>query len=243
MSSGLKKLLLVLFSVFQATFLGSQTTFPLRFQGNVSGERMDLGNATIQITQNGKVVQTVATDGGGNYSFEVPMGGDFLVTVSKEGYVPKKFTISTLDVPPEKAETKWPLIEASLTLFKRLEGIDYSLLNQPLNKYTYNIAKDNFEYDKKYLEQMLNGIEAIKEAEKVVKNKERDKDASYVAAVKAGDKAFNLKDYNNAISSYQEALKIKPGESYPGGQITIINKLKADADAQAKAEAAAKKKA
>src|SRR5688572_30834687 len=205
MSSGLKKLLLVLFSVFQATFLGSQTTFPLRFQGNVSGERMDLGNATIQITQNGKVVNTVSTDGGGNYMFEVPMGGDFLVTVSKEGYVPKKFTINTMDVPPEKAETKWPLIEASLTLFRRMDGIDYSLLNQPLNKYTYNVTKGNFEYDKSYLEVMLEGMQAIKEAEKIVKNREKTRDASYLALVKEGDKAFNVKDYKTAVSSYQEA--------------------------------------
>ena len=218
-------------------------TVPIRFEGTVTDESSNLGGATIQITQGGKVVQSAMTDGSGNYSFSLPLGAEYLVVVSKDGYVSKKFSVNTLGVPPEKANSKFADIEASLSLFKRYEGVDYSLLNQPLNKYSYNPNKDNFEYDKAYLEQMIAGMQSIKEAEKAAKNKEKEKEANYQASVKAGDKAFGKKEWQGAIGNYQSALAIKPTETYPKEQIANINKLIADAEAQAKADAAAKAKA
>ena len=218
-------------------------TIPLRFEGNVTDESSNLVGATIQITQGGKVVQSAMTDGSGNYFFSLPLGAEYLVVVSKDGYVSKKFSVNTLGVPPEKATSKFADIEASLSLFKRYEGVDYSLLNQPLNKYSYNPYKDNFEYDKAYLEQMIAGMQTIKEAEKAAKNKEKEKEANYQASIKAGDKAFGKKEWQGAIGNYQSALVIKPTETYPKEQITNINKIIADAEAQAKAAAAAKAKA
>ena len=200
-------------------------TIPLRFEGNVTDESSNLVGATIQITQGGKVVQSAMTDGSGNYFFSLPLGAEYLVVVSKDGYVSKKFSVNTLGVPPEKATSKFADIEASLSLFKRYEGVDYSLLNQPLNKYSYNPYKDNFEYDKAYLEQMIAGMQTIKEAEKAAKNKEKEKEANYQAAIKAGDKAFGKKEWQGAIGNYQSALVIKPTETYPKEQITNINIL------------------
>ena len=139
--------------VFFALLTHAQQTVPLKFQGSVSDDKSDLSGVSVQIAfATGKVMATVVTDAEGNYRFEVPLEGDFLITVAKEGYVSKKFAVNTKGVPPEKAVNNFPIIEASLTLFKKLEGIDYSLLNKPLNKYSYNAAKDNFEYDKNHIE-------------------------------------------------------------------------------------------
>ena len=77
--------------IFQSFFSFSQAV-PLRFQGNVSDDNTDLSAASIQVLQGGKVVNTVQTDRLGNYSFELPLGGDYIVVVSKEGYVAKKFS-------------------------------------------------------------------------------------------------------------------------------------------------------
>src|SRR6476661_7395522 len=160
------------FLILQSFFFFSQTV-PLRFQGNVSEDNVDLTAASIQITQAGKIINTVTTDRTGNYSFELPIGGDYEVVVSKDGYVPKKFTVSTTGIPPEKANTKFPIVEAKLSLFKKMDGVDYSWLNKPMNKFSYNEKKDNFEYDKNYLEQMLNAMEGVKEAERLIKEKEK----------------------------------------------------------------------
>src|SRR5690606_11025122 len=58
-------------------------------------------------------------------------------------------------------------------------------------------------------------------------------EADYTAAVAAGDKAFDAKDYQTAKSSYEKALGIKPGEAHPTGRITEIEGLLAE---QAKKE-------
>lgn len=214
-------------------------SLPLRFQGNVSEDRVRMSGVNLQISKSGRVMNNILTDANGNYSFELPMGGEYMVTVSKEGYVSKKFSVSTMGVPPEKATSKFPIIEASLTLFKRMEGVDYSLLNQHLNKYYYNVDQDNFEYDENHLRQMLKGLEQIKEQEKALKNKDKEKEAAYLAAVKNGDKAYQKKEWQPAINAYNEALQIKPGEVYPGAQIAKIqSNLAEEAKAKQAAEAA-----
>ena len=216
---------------------------PVKFVGNISDDNGNVGGASVQITQGGKPITSAMTDAGGEYSFNLPLGGEFLVTVTKDGYVAKRFSVSTLGVPPEKALNKFPVIQADMGLNKRLEGVDYSLLNQPINKYNYNPTKDNFEYDKAHLDQMLAGLMAIKEAEKAAKNKEKDKELNYQTAIKEGDKSAGKKELQIAISFYQKALAIKPGEGYPKEQIANINKLIAEADAKAKADSEAKAKA
>ena len=229
--------------VSKCTLFYSQTV-PVRVQGDVSDDKGNISGANVLVTQSGKTVNNLTTDGSGKYNFELPLGGDYLITVSKEGYVSKKFSINTGGVPPEKATTQFPIIQASLGLFKKVEGVDYSVMNQPLNKYKYNSEVDNFEYDTDYLEQMLAKLGAIKEAEKQILKKEKEKEAGYNAAIKQADKAFGNKDWQSALAGYQEAIKLKPGESYPAAQIVAANKQIADAAAKKAAEdLAAKAKA
>ncbi|MCC7303334.1 MAG: hypothetical protein IT233_11895 [Bacteroidia bacterium] len=45
----------------------------------------------------------------------------------------------------------------------------------------------------------------------------------YNAAIKEGDDAFKLKKWEVAITGYTKALNLKPGESYPAGQISLCN--------------------
>jgi hypothetical protein len=60
---------------------------------------------------------------------------------------------------------------------------------------------------------------------------EKDKaalEAKYKAAVAKGDAAFKLKTWEAAKAAYNEALGLKPGEAYPSGKISEIDKLLAD---------------
>ncbi|MES2680259.1 MAG: carboxypeptidase-like regulatory domain-containing protein [Bacteroidota bacterium] len=237
------RLLFFVLLILKSIYSFSQDV-PVKFQGDVSDERGALPSAQVQISRGGRVESTILTDVMGKYNFALPLGGDFLVTVTKDGYVTKKFTVSTTGVPPEKATIKFPIIQASLSLFKKMEGVDYSALNEPLNKYKYNPLLDNFEYDAGYLEQMITKLGTIKEAEQEVIKKEREKEITYQTTIKKGDKAFELKDWETALASYQEAQRLKPKEVYPGTQIINVKKL-IDLDAAKKAseDAAAKTKA
>jgi len=195
-------------------------------------------------------MNNIITDAGGRYSFELPLGGEYLITVSKEGYISKKFTVSTLGVPAEMASLRFPSVEASLTLFKRMEGIDYSLLNQPVNKFYFDVEREDFVYDENHLKQMKKGIEQIKEQEKALLAKEKEREEQYTAAIKAGDKAFAKMDWQAALAFYEQSLQVKSQEPYPKAQIEKVNasileekKNKENADLAAKqaAEAAAAK--
>ena len=220
---------------FYTLFTYSQSV-NLNFEGTISDEKSRIIGATIVVSQGPKEFLKTTSDAVGSYAFSLPLGAQYLVTISKDGYISKKYSVNTLGVPPEKALNKFPNIQASLSLIKPLDGVDYSLLKQPLNKYYYNPEKDNFEYDKAYLDQMLLGLEAIKEAEKVVKNAEKEKEGNYLSAIKIADKAYAKREWQSAISAYQSAAAIKPNEVYPKDQIAIINKVIAEEQAKAKAD-------
>ncbi|MCU0360269.1 MAG: hypothetical protein MUF75_06040, partial [Bacteroidia bacterium] len=72
---------------------------------------------------------------------------------------------------------------------------------------------------------MKKGIELIKEQEKALLDKEKERNDQYLAAVKGGDKAFAKKDWQTAITAYEQALTIKSEELYPKEQIEKVNKL------------------
>ncbi len=53
----------------------------------------------------------------------------------------------------------------------------------------------------------------------------KQKEADYLALISKGDQEFNSNDYTGAIATYNEALKIKPGEKYPTDKIDEANDM------------------
>ncbi|MBS1652897.1 MAG: hypothetical protein JSU07_12895 [Bacteroidetes bacterium] len=135
-------------------------------EGLVGDDDKPLAGAFIQVTQNGKDYTSFTTDLDGRYNLYLPLGAEFLITATKRGYVKKSFYIDTRAVPADKSDDKFATIEANLVLFKYYEGVDYSIFNQPINKYYYSIKRDNFEYDKDYLKQMMLAMAEVKKQEK-----------------------------------------------------------------------------
>lgn len=211
--------------------------------GNIGDEHSDLVGVLIQVSQNGRVILTTKTDPNGEYGFQVPVGGEYLAVVSREGFVTKRFTISTLGVPKDNPEFKFKPIGASINLFRKMEGVDYSALDQAMMKFRYNPDIESMEYDKDYQAIMNEKIRKIEEAEKEIKKREKDNEARFLSLVKDGDKAFGKKEYANSITNYSEALKIKPKEAYPQAQIENIKRIMSETDALAKRDAEAKSKA
>ncbi|MBS1634271.1 MAG: carboxypeptidase regulatory-like domain-containing protein, partial [Bacteroidetes bacterium] len=242
--------------IFTCTRFLAQTpeTYQLPIEGKITDDgEAPIPGASIQVYQGSKLINTYTTGADGKYSFQLPLNGDYNIVVTKGGdMVQKKFMVSTRGIPPERATSKFSSIQANIGLFRKVEGVDYSVLNQPLNKYVYNPDKSDFEYDKAYLEQMLGALEHLRELEDQALNKKKEIEKNYQAAVKAGDKAFQKKDWAGAKASYNQALTIKPTEYYPKDQITQIDKLIAEQealnkknqeDAKKAAEEAARKKA
>jgi len=52
-----------------------------------------------------------------------------------------------------------------------------------------------------------------------------EKEQNYLDAITQADKAFNEKNYEQALGSYKLAASIKPEESYPSGRIVEVQKI------------------
>jgi hypothetical protein len=156
--------ILFLFLIGYAAFAQTET---LNLGGKISDERkIAMGGAMVSVTKDGRSFTAFPTSLNGSYALYLPMGSEFVVTVSKAGYVNKYFTVSTLGVPAESAKKKFSVMVADLELLEFVEGVDYSLFNKPMNKYYFNPKIDNFEFDKRYMKDMLAQVEDVKIAKK-----------------------------------------------------------------------------
>ncbi|MGZ4064125.1 MAG: carboxypeptidase-like regulatory domain-containing protein, partial [Bacteroidia bacterium] len=219
-------------------------TFQLKVEGHITNlEDTPMPGVVVQVMSGSKVITQATTDGTGKYGFELPLNSDYTINVMKPGYATKKYVISTRGVPPERAASKFSTIEASLSMFEKIDGVDYSVLNQPLNKYFYDQTKENFLYDKAYLDQMIGSLQNLLAAQDAAINKKKQEEANYQAAIKAGDKAFQKKDWASAKAQYGQASTLRPAENYPKDQMAQIDKIIADQEALNKKNADEAKKA
>lgn len=83
----------------------------------------------------------------------------------------------------------------------------------------------------------------ISEIEDILKKQKEEADAAkrleeqYTALIEEGDKAFESSNWDEAISRYEEALKLKSNEKYPQDQIAIAKKNKEEQAANEAKEA------
>ncbi|HEY4798676.1 MAG TPA: carboxypeptidase regulatory-like domain-containing protein, partial [Bacteroidia bacterium] len=220
--------------------------------GKVFAGSQKASGAIVTLFKNGQQMQQVVTTSNGKFSFELPPNAEYIISITKPGFITKKFKIVTANVPPDRAEGgNFNPFEPDVTLFempvapeisKRVEAI----LSQPIAVYQYIPAESNFNYDEKYtqvIQDKLNELAQLqkqveKQMEEKVKNaaieaqKQKEIDDKYKAAIAKADKAFGNADYKSAKSEYNDALSIKPAEAYPKQKLSEIDKLLADASKQ-----------
>jgi hypothetical protein len=136
------------------------------FEGRVSNDNATLSESIVQVLQDGKLLTSFKTDQNGSYNVYLPLGSDYLISISKNDYVQKYFSVSTKGIPQDQAGVKLPAIRADVDLFKYYEGVDYSMFDEPISKFYYSSKKGNFEYDKEYLKAKKEEMKKVKLAEK-----------------------------------------------------------------------------
>lgn len=136
------------------------------FEGRVSNDNMTLSESIVQVLQDGKLLTSFKTDQNGSYNLYLPLGSDYLISISKNNYVQKYFSVSTKGIPQDRAGVKLPAIKADVDLFKYYDGVDYSMFDEPISKFFYSSKKGNFDYDKEYLKAKKEEMKKVKLAEK-----------------------------------------------------------------------------
>jgi hypothetical protein len=161
----LKYILVPIFIVY--VFVIRAQPVQVHFEGTVYDEsNAVIREAQVVVSRGQTVFNLIKADENGNYNVYLPLNGDYNITVSKAGYVQKKYSVSTRNIPADKSQIAFATNVADVVLFTFYEGIDYSLFEKPMNLYAYNPEKDNILYDEEYLK----GIKAeLKEFRKMEK--------------------------------------------------------------------------
>jgi len=246
---------LIAFCLLPSVARSQQWIMPV--EGKVVAGVQKAAGAVITLYKNGQQQQQVVTTSNGKFSFELIPNAEFIISVTKPGYVTKKFKIVTANVPADRAEGgNFNPFQPDVTLFemptapeiaKRVEAI----LSQPFAIYQYIPSENNFNYDEKYTQSIQQKLSELADLQKQVEKQMEDKaknaaveaqkqlelDTKYKAAIAKGDKAFGTTDYPLAKAGYNEALAIKPGEAYPKQKLAEIDKLLAGANAQKEIDA------
>lgn len=88
---------------------------------------------------------------------------------------------------------------------------------KPTEKYPQDKIKE--------IDTILAEIAKKKAEEEAAALAEKQKNEKYQALIAAADKDFTAKSYDTALKNYNDALSIKPNETYPKNKITEINNL------------------
>ncbi|MGV6861705.1 MAG: tetratricopeptide repeat protein [Putridiphycobacter sp.] len=119
--------------------------------------------------------------------------------------------------------------------------------DQALNSELYDdaIAKYNLALgikDDAAVKEKIAQAEKLKNDKINAENAAKAKEEQYQAAIDAADKAFDSQDWQTALTKYNEALTIKPGEQHPTDRIADINQRIADQKAKEEAAKAKQQK-
>jgi hypothetical protein len=88
---------------------------------------------------------------GGNYDFGLPLNSQFMVSVCKSGFVAKKLHINT-NVPRFYREET--TMEFEMDLYKKIDAVDASILDNPVAEIYYNVQLKDFDYDKAFTDEV-----------------------------------------------------------------------------------------
>ncbi len=138
----------------------------VHFEGSIYDEKENtIKGAIVKVTKGEIQFNVLKSDENGSYNLYLPLDDEFNVTVTKPGFAQKKYTVSTKNIPVLKSQIQFATNVADVVLFTKYDNVDYSLFDNPMNKYYYNKAKDNIVYDDDYLKEMKLAMKNFKNAQ------------------------------------------------------------------------------
>ncbi|MBL4652603.1 MAG: hypothetical protein JKY53_07020 [Flavobacteriales bacterium] len=230
-------LLVILFCFFSVKII-AQGPFILFVDGTVKEGKVKLVGATVTVYEDGNKTGSVIVNATGKFGFDLLMDHQYIIEFSKAGYVSKKISVNTKGVPPEDAEFGFEFGGWQVLLFKKVEGLDVSILDNPVGKIFYDPEDGGFNYDVKYTKSIRNEMDKLQSdlANKLAAAAAAEQ--NYKHAITAGDKAFGSSHYSSAVEHYNKALEVKPGDTYATSKLAEVETKAAGEKAAADATAA-----
>jgi len=160
----------------------AQKSWKLDVSGNVRDEdsKAAVKGAKLEITKGGAPYKTIFADDNGNFSYSLDPDNTYTVKVSYGNYVSKIITISSENTPSDEEVKQNFKANTEFRIFKKVEDIDYSVLDGPIGSIFFDATENKFDYNvvdfdlKKKLEELKKEMEK-KKAEKKLKKRLKKK--------------------------------------------------------------------
>jgi hypothetical protein len=191
----------------------------ITISGRVNEEGHELQNANVLLLKNNIPVTEITTDEIGGFSFTLNTDNQYMLVFSKLGYVSKKILVNTENVPINTSVLRSGI---DVELFREIDGVDFSILNQPIGEFFYSTDKKNIDYDKNYTNAIREQLEALQNAvsnrQRQIKEEQKNKKESTPAQLDSNNKnrkedQDKKKDTESKFLQGEELYKLNAGKT------------------------------
>ena len=188
----------------------------LEINGTAELNMKPVSNAEVTLYEGNSKVKSIKTGSTGRFSFRLDMNKDYIIEVAKDGYVEKKIMFITKI--PDEVTGAW-VREFAIGLVKYCEGVNYSVLKDPVDVIKYSVRRQDFDSDKTFVYKVKPRLENlyIDIDQCIIEN--------YNDVLDEADKLLEEKKYDEAREKYEQATEMFPDEEYPEEQIDKINSV------------------
>jgi len=188
----------------------------IEVRGYVEMDMKPLPGAKAILYEGTNEVKSVMADNEGLFSFKLEPNKEYTIAVTRNGLITKKISFNT--TLPDDEWGIW-IREFAMVMVRPCEGVDYSLLEKPVDIIKYNTKRRDFESDKNYSDNIIPKLQEINlKSENCLQDK-------YKRLISQADQEFNKKAYEEALQTYTSASEIMPNETYPKKKIAEIEAL------------------
>lgn len=188
----------------------------LEIRGLVELEAKPLAGALVAIWNGDSMFDSLETNKKGKFVYRLDINNQYTIIFSKNGLASKRLAFNTT-IPG--GESGFWINEFAIELIKLCDGIDYSILNEPI---------DNIEFDEKsfvFVSNMDYMVEILPKLKDLLEASESCIQEKYFAAITKADQLYSQKKYREARAQYLEAINIEPSEAWPNNQLEIIQTI------------------
>lgn len=160
----------MLLSAFSPMVICAEIIFPsfdtieqkhfLDMKGQVTygKKKLDKAFVKIYVDTTSNIVQKMQSDNEGWFAFQLPIQKSYTIRISKPGHVTK---IISVDAFMPKSKEGDYYFEFSVDLFEEMEGLDVSVLKNPVAKIFFNSFTQKFDYDYNYTVKINSDIKKL----------------------------------------------------------------------------------
>ncbi len=146
----LHKFIFLIFFMFTVSVSKAQApVFTVRLIIDIKDGGLD--NVWITITKGGATYRTINPNGKSKYMVDFGLGAEYLITVTKPGYITKSVIVNT-QIPSGRENNDFSKFDARIELNKQPEDQEITY-TQPVGKIGYNYTSGDFDFDTQYIAQ------------------------------------------------------------------------------------------